>query len=309
METISSPAAPPFPYAGQLACLAAAIIWAGSVTLYRKFGHGHSPSALSLFKNVLALICLGAAAAIVRPEWPASSAACWWLMASGVVGLVIGDLAFFAALPRLGAQMTTACQCLAPPLTAGIAIFFLGETLSGLELAGLGITVAAVAGAIFFGKNGGSAAAGMPARTFFAGLSLAFLAALAQAVGIVIARQAFQEIHLLLGTILRFLPATAVLLAVQLCFYGRPALQTFFTSRRQAAALHLAAFAGTFLGVLLLAAGTKYAKAGIVSTLTSTHPLWIIPVARLVLKERTPWPTIACTAIAVLGIGLMFLRR
>ena len=71
------------------------------------------------------------------------------------------------------------------------------------------------------------------------------------------------------------------------------------------AALSLAAFAGTFLGVLLMSFGAKYAKAGVAAALTSTYPVWIVPIAKFILKERVSWQSAVCTALAVGGIILM----
>ena len=50
------------------------------------------------------------------------------------------------------------------------------------------------------------------------------------------------------------------------------------------------------------------------SALTSTFPLWVIPIARVFLKEHTNRRCVGCTLLAVAGICLMvvpapYLRR
>ena len=66
-----------------------------------------------------------------------------------------------------------------------------------------------------------------------------------------------------------------------------------------------AALFGTFLGLLLMSTGAKYAKAGISSALTATYPLWIIPLSAWIAKESISLKKTAYTLFAVLGVGLM----
>jgi drug/metabolite transporter (DMT)-like permease len=59
-----------------------------------------------------------------------------WLFWSGVVGMGLGDLAVFAALPRLGTRLTVLMtQCLAAPLAGVAEYFWLGTTLSIAQVA------------------------------------------------------------------------------------------------------------------------------------------------------------------------------
>ena len=51
--------------------------------------------------------------------------------------------------------------------------------------------------------------------------------------------------------------------------------------------------------------GAKYAKAGIAAALTSTYPVWIVPIAKYLLGEKVTWQGAVCTLFAVAGIILM----
>jgi drug/metabolite transporter (DMT)-like permease len=305
--------APPVPLAGELASLAAALIWSCSMSLFTVYGRSIPAHTLNLFKNLVAIGCLVLAALALRPPRPEDPGAYAMLAASGIVGLSLGDTALFAALKRLGAQITSASQCLAPPLTALIAVLFLGESLSGRELTGLLLTTGAVATLIYFGQRGDAPLAGVPRRTMAAGLAFALLSALCQATGLVLSRVAMQNVHVVYGTMMRIAPAIVVLTAMTFTAKSPVALRraagegSRFGGRRQVLLLTLAAFAGTFLGLILMSIGAKYAKAGITAALTSTYPIWIIPIARYVLKEKVSWQSSVCTVIAVAGIALMVL--
>jgi len=299
--------APPFPLAGEVASLGAALIWSCSISLFTVFGRSVPASALNLFKNGVAMACLGVVLVVLHPPHPEDGASYAMLAASGIVGLSLGDTALFAALKRLGAQITSASQCLAPPMAALLAALFLGETLSPQELAGLFLTAVAIAALIYFGQRGGAQLDGLPRRTVLAGLGFALGAAFCQASGIVLARVAMQSVHVLTGTMMRMAPALLVLIAMSVTGRSPMSLGTIFVSRRQGFWLTVAAIAGTFLGLILMSLGAKYAKAGIVAALTSTYPIWIIPIARFGLKERVSFPSMLCTLVAVAGIVLMVL--
>jgi drug/metabolite transporter (DMT)-like permease len=307
------PATPPFPFAGELAALVAAMIWACTLCTFRRFGDGIPARVLTLYKNCIALVCLLAAIAIVRPALPEDPGPCRLLVLSGVIGLAFGDTAFYAALSRLGAQLTAATQCLAPPVAALLGWIVLSETLSAIQILGMSLTVVAVGGVVLEGGSG--LVEDRARRAWTAGLVFAALSALAQAAGIVLQRGAFQSVSLLPGTAIRFAPAVALLALMQWGLArprskdagGAPAARgAGLRDPRRAAVLAVAAFFGTFVGVFLLAAGAKYAQSGVVTALSSTYPIWVIPVAAVFLKESAGWRKTLWTLVAMAGIALLF---
>ena len=64
---------------------------------------------------------------------------------------------------------------------------------------------------------------------------------------------------------------------------------------------------GTYLGLMLMSLGTKYTKAGVGAALSSTYPIWVIPMARVLIGERSNWRSLVFTVFAVLGIVVMVL--
>jgi drug/metabolite transporter (DMT)-like permease len=298
----------PFAGLGELASLGAALLWAGSICAFRRCGDGMPSSVINLWKSLVATFCLAVVLAFRRPEVPAAGGAWWMLAASGIVGLAIGDTFFFASLKRLGAQSCSVIQCLSPPFAALIAWLTLEEMLSIRQVVGLTIAVIAVLGIVSFGRRGRTHIADLSAGLLWSGITFGVLSALCQAVGVVLARDAFQGFDVVLGTTVRFVPAIVVLIALQFARKGLPAPpRTWFRSRGQLLALSAAAFAGTFLGVLCLSIGTKYAKAGVVTAISTTYPVWIVPVAWIFLGERPGWSGMVFTPIAALGIALMCL--
>jgi len=276
------------------------------MALYTGPARGMPAQAVNLYKNLVAVLCLIVAILIVAPPVPQDTRAMFLLALSGVIGITIGDTAFFAALKYLGAQVSSATQCIAPPVSALLAAWAFGEVLSPIEMAGLTLTLFAVTAIIYFGKKDGAQLSHLSRRDLTYSVGLASVSALCQALGVVIARQAFQEVHVLHGTLLRMGPAVVILILSGLVSVQGTGLRQVMAKPNDAVRLALAAVIGAFCGLVLLSIGTKYAKAGISSALSSTYPIWIIPFARLYLGEKGNWQSIVCTVVAVGGIALMF---
>jgi drug/metabolite transporter (DMT)-like permease len=131
------------------------------------------------------------------------------------------------------------------------------------------------------------------------------LSAACQGVQMVLSRHALQNVHVVHGTMMRIAPAVVVFFLLTLLGKEPAQLRTIFTGARKASVLTFASFAGTFLGVLCMSIGAKYAKAGIAAALTSTYPVWIVPIAKHFLGEKINWQSAVCTVVAVAGIILM----
>lgn len=301
-------AAPPFPLAGEAATLAASLIWACTLTVYRRYARGISAVLLNWFKNTVALAFLGLC--LVVRWWDGTPPAplpeqriVAWLLLSGFIGFVISDTALFAGLRRVGAQLTSALQSLVPPVAALLAWLFMGEQLSRWGWLGMGLTLLAVLGVI---RTGPGALVAGSRRDWLAGILWSVTSAVTQAIGFVIARYALQDVELITGTMLRLTPAVIVLLPLTLRRREDTGWWLLLASPWQLIRLTVAAVCGGGVGLFLLAAGTKYAPVGIITTIGATLPIWVIPVSWLALGERARPAQLAWTLLAIVGVALLF---
>jgi len=298
---------PPFPYAGELATLAAAVIWACTLSVYRRYARGLSAVLLNWFKNTVALVFLICCLALrwldgMPPAALPGSEVIGWLLLSGLIGFVISDTALFAGLRRVGAQLTSALQSLVPPVAALLAWFFMGERLTTWGWAGMALTLVAVLGVIRTGPGSQLAAS---QRDWVLGVVCGVTSAVTQAVGFVIARHALQQVELLTGTLLRLSPAVVLLLPLAL--RAGSGWSVLAASPLQLGRLAAAAVCGGGVGLFLLAAGTKFAPVGVITTIGATLPIWVIPVSWLTLGERARPAQLAWTILAVAGVAMLFI--
>lgn len=293
-------------FQGELAAIGAALIWAVASVIYTGLGRQLSPLTLNLAKGWIAIALLLLTLIPQGHLFPAVSS--WQvlvLLLSGAVGIGLGDTVYFAALNRLGARHTLMIESLAPPLSAVLALIFLGEVLPLTAWFGVALTTAGVIWVILERLPEHRQAATQPMR----GIVFAVLAALTQAGGAVLSRTALagSDINPLWSTLVRLVGGILILLiwlAVQ-----RQSVQALqpLRSPRLLMIVALTAFASTYMGIWLQQISLKYAETGIAQSLSATSPLFVIPLA-IALGEKVSLRSILGVLVALVGIWLLFNR-
>jgi len=290
---------------GELAALLAALLWALSSVLFGRIGQQIRALELNLFKGALAIgmvvvtmLVTGESLIAVAPL------ALGYLLLSGVIGIGMGDTAYFQALKHLGARRTLLVGILAPPLTGLISWGFLKEQLSSGAWLGTLLTVAGVGWVITERTASPGDNSSLPWR----GVAFALLATLAQSVGVLLSRAAFTQTNVsaLQSTILRLVAGEIFLLGAILLLHQRiGGWSRGRGSARRWLTIGLATLLGTYLGVLLQQTALVYARAAVVQTLISTSPLFVLPVAAL-SGEKVSLRAIGGALLAMLGVIVLF---
>lgn len=294
----------PLYYQGELAALSAALLWALASVIYGQIGRRISPLGLNLSKGVIAIAMLGLTLAVWGDAVPQiSTSHTWLLMLSGVVGIGLGDTAYFETIQHLGARRALLLEALAPPITGVLALMFLDEVLPAIAWLGIVLTILGVAWVI--SERLPNQPAG--STNLDRGISFGLLAALAQAVGAVLSRAALAgtNVNPLWGALLRLVAGVLVLLLWGLIRRQIRQWLKGLHSKRVLGALVLAAFVGTYLGIWLQQVGLKYAAAGIAQTLIATSPLFVLPIAAW-MGEAISLRAVLGVLIAISGVSLLF---
>lgn len=294
-------------FRGESAALGAACLWAISSAIYGRLGQNISPLYLNLLKGAIA-IGLILLTLLVRGELIPEIATnnLFLLLLSGVVGIGLGDTAFFAALTCLGVRRALLMETLAPPITAIIALIFLQESLSAGAWIGIMLTILGVAWVVTERVND---LANYPLR-LKAGIIYGAIAAFALAIGSVLSRAALVDTSIspLWAALLRLVAGvTSLLLWIPLrrqqgLFMPKQASLSFV------AGIGFAAFAGTYLGIWLQQSAIKFTAVGIALTLTNTAPLFVLPIAAF-SGEKLSLRAICGAIVAISGIGIIFYLR
>ncbi|MGG6264767.1 DMT family transporter [Leptolyngbya sp. AN03gr2] len=293
-------------YRGELAALTAAFIWACGSIVYTGVGRQISPLALNFTKGWVAIVLLCLTFLITGQSIPSIEFTPFlMLFLSGVIGIGFGDTAYFSALNCIGARRTLLFETLAPPMSAVLALIFLQERLALSAWIGIGLTIAGVIWVILE-RTSEQQGNFRPLLGSLYGL----LAAIGQAAGAVMSRSALvsTEIDSLWSTLIRLFGGTIVLFIWILLRNQPREMIKPLRDRRLLTIIAGTAFISTYLGIWLQQTSLKYATTGIAQALSSTSPLFVIPLSRAI-GDRVSMRSVIGVLISLLGVSLLFHRE
>ncbi len=241
-----------------------------------------------------------------------------WFLLSGVIGMGLGDLALFAALPRLGSRLTVLmCQCLAVPIAIQAEWLWMDTRLTVPQLLWALVILIGVAVALMPSRRDPPK---VPVTRL--GLLCGFLAAAGQGLGAVVSRHAY-AVTTEAGTAIDGISAAyqrisggllitgAFFLLLSLSRRSAPARAPLdaATRRRGWMFITLNALCGPTLGVSCYQWALATTPSGIVLPIVATTPLVIIPLTFWIEGDRPSQRSILGGAIAVAGVVALTVLR
>jgi drug/metabolite transporter (DMT)-like permease len=295
------------PYLGEFSAILTAVLWSGTSLAFSAAAERLGAFTLNLFRLILATIFLILTIVIAGFDYSLSSAQVFYLALSGLIGLVIGDQFLFNSYRHIGARLTMLLMALSPAMSAILAFFFLGESLSFWGITGMFITMGGIALVVFERQEVPTSKYKISPIGIFHGL----MAALGQAGGLILAKFAFMEgdINGFVATFVRIFTSVVIMfpLALALRRFENPVV-VFKKDHKAFYSTVTGTIFGPYLGITTSLIAVAHAKVGIASTLMSTMPIIMLPMIRYIYKERLNWRAIAGAAIAVAGVGILFLK-
>ncbi|MCB9685334.1 MAG: DMT family transporter [Alphaproteobacteria bacterium] len=270
-----------------IACaLLAPLCWSVAVLFYRRSADLASPVVMTVFKNAVAAALLVASAAVLGTSFPWERSWVDWLRlaASGVLGLAVADTLLFEALRRVGAARIAITDTSYAPSLLLLSWWFLDERLSTLFFVGAGLVLAGVAMANL--KSDGDQ---VDRRDLTVGTLLGLGAVAGTVVGVILSKPVLEDSDLVEVTLTRMLAGLALQVPWALWRGMGPELAASLTRRDLWKTLFPAAFVGTWLSLLLWMAGFKWAPASVAAVLNQMATVYILVLARVVLKEQVGW--------------------
>ncbi|HTX71542.1 MAG TPA: DMT family transporter [Rectinemataceae bacterium] len=305
---------------GQLAALATAVAWTVTALAFEHAARRIGAMALNLLRLAVGFLFLGiwglATTGTFLPLHAPARA--WiWLSASGLIGLVLGDLLLFQAFIDVGSRISMLVYASAPALTAILGYFILGERLGLPAFAGMLLTLGGIA-LVVLGRPGGGADGAPPQPEgqpgdgrgnphHLRGVLLGFGAALGQAGGLILSKIGAGHMDPFAGTQIRVSAAVLCFGIIVLALGSWRGVLSAFRDGRALASLTLGSFFGPFLGVSLSLLAVQSTNAGIAAAIMSIMPVLIIAPYALLYHERVKAREIAGSLAAVAGVFVLFL--
>jgi len=228
-------------------------------------------NAIRLAAALLAMLAL----VTLRGRWASpSNDQLLMLAASSLLGVVVADSCFYAALARLGPRLTAVVYASWTAFAAVLGYLVLGEMLSTVKIMGVGCITSGVWVAIIFREP--KAISDETHGSLRAGLLFGLAAALFAAAAVLIARPVMAAgLDPALATSIRAGIGLAGLLAMSVVPGFRNSIPVDRSVVLRAA---LSGMLGMGVGMTLVLFALTSRPVGIVSSLSSTTPVMILPL-------------------------------
>lgn len=233
----------------------------------------------------------------------------WLLTLSGVIGILIGDTALFAAMNRLGPRRAGVLFATHALFSAMLAYLFLGERIWGWTLIGSGLLISGVMIAILFGKRSSEQHHWeTSSHQFGVGVGLGLLSALCQAVSTLMLKPLMEtDIDAVAASAVRM--STALVCHLVLLWAGFQVAKTQQAlTGKVLAMVAFNALLSMGIGMTLILQALKQGDAGMVAMLSSVSPVLLVPLLWLVYRRRPAFGAWLGAALTVGGTILILLH-
>jgi len=293
---------------GEIAALVTAASWSLSYVFFTTAVRMIGSTALNRLRLTIALGFLIVAHLVISgTPFPFHAALTrWgWLSLSGIVGFAIADTLLYQALFFLGAHRCSLVMVLVPVISTLLAWGIFGEALMPLQGAAILLVVGGIA-LVLWKRD--LPKEQLPSRDYVLGILCALGAACAQSLRYIFSKQGMAGGFPVLSTnVIQILAATvATWVWAFITPLDRPNFEKLCHPRGRWTTF-AGAFTGPFLGVTLSLVALQLAPVGIASTLMALPPIFLLPLSRFVFKEHIHPRAVAGTALAMVGVALIFL--
>ena len=228
------------------------------------------------------------------------------IVLSSIIGIIIGDTFLFVCLKRLGPRRQALLFSMQIPFTIILAEVFLQTLPSLTELIGSALIFSGILIAIQFNRtipdDDLENIQGNKYTGLFAGIGLA----LCQSIGIILMKPALQTTDPIIVSYLRVIVA-AVIMFGSLFFIKNNQLWDKMKNIKITLFSIFLGFMGMGVGMTMLIYALKYGNPGVISTLSSTMPIMIIPILWIVTKNYAGHLAVVGATLTCIGASIIFL--
>ena len=298
---------------GETAAVATSCLWTITSLFFTTAGKRIGSLSVNAYRTIMAVgFLLLAHVILLGTIFPMATNGQWfWMGISGIVGLGIGDLAYFGALVTIGPRRSLLLMALSPIFASMGAYLMLREIIPALGIVGIAITLGGVVVVIMEEEErSGEEPVSKKLRGY--GVILGLIGAIGQGIGLVLSKKGIyldpeMTLNPVSATLMRMVLGALFVWTVAAVAKKLPELRKAIRSKEGISHTAAGAFIGPFIGVTLSMVAVTYTNAGIAQTLMSLMPVLIIPVVWIRYKQRTSLRGILGAAIAVIGVSILFL--
>lgn len=283
---------------GEALAITTAVTWAVAVILFKKSGESVHPIALNLFKDALSVVLFIPTLWILGLELfrDVPYTDYMLMLASGIIGIGLGDTLFFKSLNTLGAGLASIVDCMYSPSIIVLSIMFLNESLTVWQLIGATMIISAVLSAGLERSPGD-----IDRQRLLKGIGYGVAAQVMNGIGVVMIKPLLERSPVIWVTQWRLIGGTLVLLIVLGLWKNRKAVVDSLVHTRSWGYVLTGSVIGAYLAMMLWLGGMKYTQASTASALNQTSNIFVFILAAVFLREKVTPARTAGIVVAVMG--------
>lgn len=292
---------------GEFAALLVALFWTVSALAFETASRKVGSIAVNILRLVIGFAFLTVFSYFYRGialPTDATSENWFWLILSGLIGFVFGDLFLFKSYTVISSRFSMLIMTLVPPITALFSWIFIGEHLKPIHFLGMFLTFSGIALAIF-NRNGKDEKLSLKLAPI--GILYAFGGAIGQALGLVLSKVGMKDYDAFAATQIRIIAGIAGFVVLITFMKRWNNVKLALKNSGGMSALTLGAIFGPFLGVSFSLISVRYTEAGIAATIMALVPVFIILPSVLLYKVKVTSAEIIGAVISVIGVAIFFL--
>ena len=293
---------------GELAAFATAITMATGAIFFERGIKHIGILSVNFLKVVIAFILLTITAALMRGmpfPFDASTRTLVLLSISGIVGFLITDMFLLSVYDTVGPRIAMLLMALVPPVTAGLAYLFLGETIGPRGGLGMALVVSGIFITVFARQSGLSFL--KIDKKDMRGYIFGLITCVGQSIGLVLSKAGLGDYHPVSGTQIRIFAAVIGYAIVSFIYKRGEGIKKAIKNPVGLKYTAIGAVFGPYLGVVLTLFAIQRVNTGIASTLIGLAPIVIIVPELLIFKKKIKPMEIAGALVAVAGTAVFFL--
>jgi DME family drug/metabolite transporter len=225
-----------------------------------------------------------------------------YLLLAAIVGFVAGDTLYIKGMGIIGVSRALPMSITYPIFVLPFSVTIGGESLSFLTVAG--VFIAAMGLHLITAPQRRSEREKATQKWHWWGTSLILAASLCWAIGTVLLGFAMTSLSPILAGAIR-MPFMALVLFMMV-YLRKSTVKVWSQGFSSLAILALAGIMGIGVGGLLFMIGVKHAGAAKTAILSSTAPLFGVPLSMLILHEKITLKIVFGTILCVIGVCLLF---
>lgn len=284
---------------GLLAAAGSGFSWALGSILYKRIGETVEAPGMNLTKSTLGALVLVLVLLVTGIE-KMTLGSFLLLGFSGVLGIAVGDTFFFAALQYMGAFALVTLGMVGQVFIVLCSVVFLKESPSLLSWAGIALIPAGVLLALYH-KYAHGRTKGSVRGLVYGALSIFFMA-----VAVLITKVAITDVPALQATAVRMVFGVAGLVVAGMFSGSLKQWAQPFSDAQLLKRIMVAVGVSTLGGFWLYHVALKYSDVSLAVTVAALEPLFVLPLAAIMLKEKIPWHAAAGVVVAFSGMICIF---